>query len=92
MIFDQQMTICRRTVNAAAFVALLIFSTNGGQISAATQNMRQHRFRPDVQDHKNRSVKVLWQMLVKLAKGFHSARRSADNNNITFGHGKSRPS
>src|SRR5215472_8871327 len=42
--------------------------------------------------HKNRSIEILWQTFVEFTKRFHSAGRRADDDDVAFSHGKSRPS
>src|SRR5262249_20210811 len=91
VVLNRQMTICRSAVNAAPFVAFLMFGNRSWEISAATQNAWQHRFGADVQDDKDRRVEVLGQVLVELAKSLHAPGRSADHDDIAFSHGEKRP-
>src|SRR5262249_170421 len=91
VIFDRQMRISRSAVNAAAFVAFFMFGNCSRKISAATQYFGQEACGTDVHHNKNRSIEVLRQMFVERTKSLHSAGRSADNDNIAFGHGQKRP-
>src|SRR5215470_19288122 len=92
VIFDHQMMVGRCAIDAAAFITFLMPRTNGRQISAATQNLGQHGLIADMHDDENRSIEFFWQALGKVTESFNSSAGSANDDDITFGHGGSRPS
>jgi hypothetical protein len=73
VIFDNHVTMGRSTVNAAAFVTFLMFGRRSRQISALRQNPWQNSRSADVHDHKDGSIKILWQVLVKRAQSVDAA-------------------
>src|SRR5215470_10544236 len=91
-IFDCQVMLRWRAVNAAAFVTLLVSGTDGGQVTATIQDFRQHAAIAHMHNNKNRSIDVLGQMLCHFAQSFYAASRRADDNDVAFGHERSRPS
>src|SRR5262245_27199311 len=90
-ILNRKMVLGGRDIYAASFVWFVVFGRHAGKPPAAIQDFRQHGLAPDMHDNKQGSIKVLWQMLVELTDSFHSTRRSADHNDVVFGH-RERPS
>jgi hypothetical protein len=65
VIFDQQMMIRRRDINAATFVTLVMFRRERRQSTAATQDLRQHASLPICMTTKSEASRFFGRFLVK---------------------------